>query len=120
MRGQDGAIEHLAIREIDNAPEISVIGGGAPRGLCGSAIVDTVAELLINGLINASGRMKASARVVDNTEAGLAYLVVGVGEHASKSRFMFTQRDVRQVQLAMGERSASNSLLMQRYTLPQT
>ncbi len=113
MRGQDGAIEHLAIREIDDAPEISVIGGGAPRGLCGSAIVDTVAELLRNGLINAGGRMNASARVVDDTKAGLAYLVAGVGEHASKSRIMFTQRDVRQVQLAKGAILAGTQILLQ-------
>ena len=113
MRGQDGAIEHLTIRESDNAPEISVIGGGAPRGLCGSAIVDTVAELLRNGLIDAGGRMKASARVVDDTKAGLAYIVVGVGEHASKSRIMFTQRDVRQVQLAKGAILAGTQILMQ-------
>ncbi len=113
MRGQDGAIEHLTIREIDDAPEISVIGGGAPRGLCGSAIVDTVAELLRNGLVDAGGRMKASARVVDDTKAGLAYLVVGAGEHASKSRIMFTQRDVRQVQLAKGAILAGTQILMQ-------
>ena len=113
MRGQDGAIEHLVIREIDDAPEISVIGGGVPRGLCGSAIVDTVAELLRNELVNAGGRMKASARVVDNTKAGLAYLVVGVGEQASKSRIVFTQRDVRQVQLAKGAILAGTQILMQ-------
>jgi uncharacterized 2Fe-2S/4Fe-4S cluster protein (DUF4445 family) len=113
MRGQDGAIEHLVIREIDDAPEISVIGGGAPRGLCGSAIVDAVAELLKNGLINAGGRMKSSARVVDNAEAELAYLVVDVGEHASGSRIMFTQKDVRQVQLAKGAILAGTQILMQ-------
>jgi len=113
MRGQDGAIEHLAIREIDDAPEISVIGGGSPMGVCGSAIVDTVAELLRNGLIDAGGRMKASARVVDDAKAGLAYLVVDIGEHASKNRIMFTQRDVRQVQLAKGAILAGTQILMQ-------
>ncbi len=113
MRGQDGAIEHLAIREIEDAPDLSVIGDGVPRGLCGSAIVDTVAELLRNGLINASGRMKVSARVVDNTKEGLAYLVVDVGEHASKSRIVFTQKDVRQVQLAKGAILAGTQILMQ-------
>ncbi len=113
MRGQDGAIEHLTIQEIDEAPEISVIGGGAPRGLCGSAIVDTVAELLKNGLINAGGRMKTSARVVGNAEAGLSYLVADVGEHATRSRIMFTQKDVRQVQLAKGAILAGTQILMQ-------
>ena len=113
MRGQDGAIEHLAIRDIIDAPEISVIGGGAPRGLCGSAIVDTVSELLRNGLINASGRMQPSARIMDNAEAELAYLVVNAGEHASKGRILFTQRDVRQVQLAKGAILAGTQILMQ-------
>ncbi|MGY5862606.1 MAG: ASKHA domain-containing protein, partial [Candidatus Thorarchaeota archaeon] len=113
MRGQDGAIEHLAIQEIIDAPEISVIGGGAPRGLCGSAIVDTVAELLRNGIIDAGGRMKASARVEDDTKAGLAYLVAGIGEHSSKSRITFTQKDVRQVQLAKGAILTGTQILMQ-------
>ncbi|TET11596.1 MAG: DUF4445 domain-containing protein, partial [Candidatus Thorarchaeota archaeon] len=58
-------------------------------------------------------RMQPSARIMDKAEEGLAYLVVNAGECASRSRILFTQRDVRQVQLAKGAILAGTQILMQ-------
>lgn len=101
MRGQSGAIEYLSINDIDDKPEISTIGGGTPLGLCGSGIVDVVAELLRTGVVNESGQMqKESKRVVDDEKHGRAYIIVKDGETPTGNRIIFTQKDVRQVQLA--------------------
>ena len=58
MRADDGAIEvvKLAPDEGSAGVELGVIGDVEPRGLCGSGLVDAVAELVKAGLLDASGR----------------------------------------------------------------
>ena len=53
MRAAEGAIEVVRIR--DDAIEIDVIGDIDPVGLCGSGLVDVVAELVRAGLLDLSG-----------------------------------------------------------------
>jgi len=59
MPGLPGAIEKVAIRP-DGTVAATVIGGGRPEGLCGSGLVDLLAELLRTGQMNALGRMEES------------------------------------------------------------
>ncbi|MHA1862386.1 MAG: ASKHA domain-containing protein [Candidatus Thorarchaeota archaeon] len=113
MRGQTGAIEYLSVIDKDDRPNISVIGEEFPRGLCGSVIVDLVAELHRTGIIDSTGRMhKNSKRVVDDEKHGRSYLVVKSDEYDEGNRILFTQKDVRQVQLAKGAIQAGFRLLL--------
>lgn len=113
MRGEDGAIEHLHINNPAEQPELSAIGLGPPRGVCGSAIVDIVAELKRVGLIDQTGRMQESMRVIRDGENGLHYVVAEPGESGADRRIVFTQEDVRQVQLAKAAISAGAEVLME-------
>jgi uncharacterized 2Fe-2S/4Fe-4S cluster protein (DUF4445 family) len=113
MRGEEGAIEHISINDPSEPPELAVIGPGPPRGICGSAIIDAAAELMRTGLIDRTGRMQESRRVVRDDEHGLCYIVAELGESAAKRRIVFTQEDVRQVQLAKAAISAGADVLMQ-------
>ena len=55
-RAIDGAIEHIRIgAELQFA--LAIIGDGAPVGVCGSAVIDFIAEGHRCGLINAAGRL---------------------------------------------------------------
>lgn len=56
MRATQGAIEHIAFDKGCRTAECGVIGGGKPLGLCGSGLIDLVAELLRAGCIDRSGR----------------------------------------------------------------
>jgi len=58
MRAADGAIEVVRLLGPDGSEpvELQVIGDVAPRGLCGSGLVDAVAELVRVGLLDNSGR----------------------------------------------------------------
>jgi uncharacterized 2Fe-2S/4Fe-4S cluster protein (DUF4445 family) len=112
MRGQDGAIEHLWIEDLKEAPQVSVIGNASPRGICGSGIVDTVAELKASGIIMSSGKMQESYRVI-YSDGEKAYVITHPGEHNSKQLLVFTQKDVRQVQLAKGAILAGSAILME-------
>src|SRR5665213_1804399 len=54
MRAAEGAIEGVRIR--DDALTLEVIGDTDPVGMCGSGLVDAVAELVSCGLLDHSGR----------------------------------------------------------------
>ena len=55
MRGMEGAIERVSLQ--DGKLTYQVIGGVEPLGLCGSAIIDAVAELRRAGIIDETGRL---------------------------------------------------------------
>lgn len=94
MRAATGAISEVAWRE--NRLECRVLGDAAPRGLCGSGLVDAVAVALDRGWINARGGLAKS-------ELELAPPVV------------LRQRDVRELQLAKGAIAAGLRLLTERW-----
>jgi uncharacterized 2Fe-2S/4Fe-4S cluster protein (DUF4445 family) len=60
LPGLPGAIEKVAIRD-DGGIDVRVIGDVPPEGLCGSGLVDLLAELLRTGRINALGRFEDGA-----------------------------------------------------------
>ena len=63
MRAAEGAIEVVRIR--DDTIELEVIGDTTPLGLCGSGLVDVVAELAAAGLLDLSGRFIANEEAVE-------------------------------------------------------
>jgi uncharacterized 2Fe-2S/4Fe-4S cluster protein (DUF4445 family) len=91
MRAADGAIEGVKIA--DGEVELTVIGDVAPVGLCGSGLVDAVAELLGAGMLDSSGRfvLDASDRFSKIGEENVF--------HLSDDVFL-SQRDVRELQFA--------------------
>lgn len=56
MPGLDGAIHSVTIDDADGSIRTSVIGGGAAEGICGSGLIDLLAELLRTGRMNEIGR----------------------------------------------------------------
>ena len=110
MRAAEGAVEVVRI-EADGV-ELGVIGDVEPTGICGSGLVDTVAELVRAGLLDASGRFlddeRAAAlspalatRLVTRDDQERAFVLhwKGVEGDAAHSVFL-SQRDVRELQFA--------------------
>lgn len=116
MCGRPGAINH-----IDFEPELrlEVIGGILPSGICGSGMVDLIAALLRTETIGANGRFILSqdeflSDRIRSYNANTAFLVVGgdysgqlpdniVSIISEKIRPVWlTQKDIRQIQLAIG------------------
>lgn len=54
MRAEEGAIRHLTIDEAGNF-HLEVIGGGEPRGICGTGIFDLIAQCYLAGIIHGDG-----------------------------------------------------------------
>lgn len=60
MRASGGAIEKVEIDRNTLEPSIRVIGGEKPRGICGSGIIDIIAEMMMSGIIDRRGRIDKS------------------------------------------------------------
>jgi len=57
MRANPGAIEKLTIDPVTLTPKFSTINGTRPRGICGSGLIDLLAELLCTCVIDRTGRI---------------------------------------------------------------
>lgn len=113
MRAAEGAVEHVRL-----APELvlDVIGGGVPRGICGSGLLDLVSELLRTGLVNSRGRLQG-AESAGVPQEYKKYLF----EKEEKRHFRvydevsISQEDIRQVQLAKAAFRAGIEILLKEY-----
>jgi len=97
MRASDGAIEHFRLSE--NGNEYQIIGHRVPTGICGSGIIDIVAQLLLAGILDEGGRMHPKPGVRENN--GVLEFIVASGNNDHPD-ITFTQQDVREIQLAKG------------------
>ncbi|MHB1654031.1 MAG: ASKHA domain-containing protein [Desulfitobacteriaceae bacterium] len=106
MRAAAGAIE--AIR-VDEDVHLRVIDGASPKGICGSGLMDAVAELLKAGVINESGRMltrEDAGHLPPTLQARLGrdeqgcYFILAFPEGPEGEPVLLTQKDVRELQLA--------------------
>jgi len=119
MRASRGAIEEVRIN--GSSVSLKVIDDAEPMGICGSGLIDAVAQMLDAQLIDDSGRMlerhEAEEKGIHRelcqrlmlrdeiTEFVLAYKQKG--EH-----IVLTQQDIREVQLAKGAILAGIRTLM--------
>jgi len=119
MRAAAGAIETIAIDPDSYRVEYTMINDNEtilPRGLCGSAIIDAVAEMLKAGLILPSGRLREGLPgvVVDGNGIGREFVIIEGSETPYQKAVILTLSDVRQVQLAKAAVSTGIKLLMEK------
>lgn len=110
MRAASGAIEAVSLTEtglslktVDNAPAV---------GLCGSGIIDAVAELRRWNLINERGRFDRQHARVREGRHGPEFLLVAGGHSGSRRDVVMTQKDVNEIQLAKGAIRAGLEVLL--------
>ena len=84
MRATDGAIEACTIDKETMEPSYHVIGedGQKPIGLCGSGIIDVIAELFRTGIINPKGKFIREGRRVRHDAYGMGSYVLAFEEEA--------------------------------------
>ncbi len=102
MRAADGAVERVAIEPETFHVDYRVIGRMKPRGLCGSALLDLLADLFRTGAIDGAGRLqrKAAPERVRRGEHQLAFRVVDAPDTSIGQDILITQEDIGQLQLA--------------------
>ena len=110
MRAAPGAIERFKI--IAGKNEYQTINDSPPVGLCGSGILDVVAQLHKRGIIDHRGKIGDNARTRGEGK-DREYVVVYMDEYGSNAaEVTLTQHDIEQIQLAKGAiRTGINVLL---------
>lgn len=96
---------------------IETVGNGRPRGICGSAVIQLVALLRRQEIIDRSGRLLTAAEVGSN----LATRIVDQGGDLAfvlyrdaMGQVFISQNDIRQLQLAKGAVRAGMEVLQER------
>lgn len=138
MRAAPGAIERVRIDPETKEPRFRVIGEaswsdtwtlgeGVPleeqpqhlaSGICGSGIIEVVAELYLSGLLAGSGRfnprIESERMQWDEERRKGAYILARPEETSSGKPLLITQEDIRSIQLAKAALYAGAKLLMNR------
>lgn len=98
MRAADGAIERIDI-EGDHL-FLSTIGGKKAIGICGSGILDLIAEMRKNGIINEKGNYNKDHQRVRGSGRNTEFLLVPGDESGSSRDIVLTRKDVNEILLA--------------------
>ena len=109
MPALNGAISHVHLEKGDL--NFEVIGGVKPLGICGSGLVDLLALLLEEELVDATGRFSP------RPDHPLFSRVIGYGNNAKflvTEGIYLTQRDIRELQLAKAAIRAGIELLLDK------
>lgn len=131
MRAAPGAIERINIEPGTFEVDYKVIGRDAWRkfsephemkakGICGSGILDVLAELYSSGVITKTGvfnkkALKDHPRFRKNADTGQPEFILAFKEESSIEKdIVITQKDVRQIQLAKGALYAGCKLMVKR------
>ena len=96
MLAGNGAIEEVGIDPLTLEPTVHTIGGEKAKGICGSGLINTVAELLETGIINQKGEFNTDLptnriRQVDNV---YEYVLAWQAETQIKSDIVITSIDI--------------------------
>ena len=98
MRAASGAIERL---RIDSGKiQYQIIDGVPPVGVCGSGILDALAQLYVAGIIDEGGRIMGNRPRVRTYKGQREFILVSKEEREGKPAITITQNDVRELQLA--------------------
>ncbi|MGE4357905.1 MAG: ATP-binding protein, partial [Candidatus Omnitrophota bacterium] len=84
----------------DDKVEFSTIGDKKPKGICGAGIIDIVGELLKNGLIERSGKLKKSKFTVSNEDN--EFIIVPADKTDVSQNITITEADIKNVIYSKG------------------
>ena len=101
MSAQEGAIDKVKIAN-NGSVKISVTGNTSPKGICGSGLIDAIAQMLKCGIMDNTGRMRQNEFVLYKK---------------GNKKIYITQSDVRKVQLAKAAIYAGIKVLMRQLNI---
>ncbi|MDR2198425.1 MAG: ASKHA domain-containing protein [Deltaproteobacteria bacterium] len=103
MRAAPGAIENFAYDPQKKTHILGVIGGGGPTGICGSGLINIVADLFKLGIVNKQGKyVEGSAPFLRPSEDGTEYLLAPKEESAGGNDVVLTEIDIDNLVRAKG------------------
>ena len=118
MSGITGAVDQVWLE--DGQVSCSVLGGGPPKGICGSGLVDALAVMLRLGAVDETGRLLPPDEAEDSALPWLEEADDGVRFYLDRARTVFlTEGDVRKLQLAKAAVAAGIQTLLAKSGLSE-
>lgn len=114
MRATEGAIEEVDIDPETFDVRLGVIGGYKPVGICGSGMIDALANMLITGVINQKGKFateKTLDRIRDG-DYGKEFVISWKEETGTGQNIVLTEVDIENIIRAKGAIYAGMSVLL--------
>jgi len=111
IRAASGAIEKVFF--VDRVLEFRTIDNCAPLGICGSGIVDLLAELWRLNYIDERGHLLQRDELVRSGKHGLEFLVVAASQSGHGRDIVLTQHDITEIQLAKAAIHAGIAALLE-------
>ena len=114
MRAEEGAIEKVGIDPETLEPVFETVGNAGPRGICGSGMIDLIAEMMLTGIIDRSGKFKIDAghtrfKQIDDEAA---YIIAFADDTALQEDIVFTETDIHSLVLSKGSVYAGFTVLL--------
>jgi len=96
IRAVDGAIERVSIDQKTYKCKVGVIGGGKPRGICGSGLIDMIGEMYLKGVIDRKGKFNKDIgnRYLRCVERDCQYVLVNASDSATKKDIYISEVDI--------------------------
>lgn len=110
MRAEPGAIDHVSLQ--NGQALFTVIGGQAPKGICGSGLLEAVSHAVEQGIIGKNGRISLDSPLVETDSQGKRRIILDRGRD-----IYLTQSDIRQVQLCKGAILSGILTLLQQLSI---
>ncbi len=96
MRATKGAIEEVWINQENYEPSYRVIGGGKPRGICGSGLISLLAELFLAEAVDKGGHFNTNLGTprIRQGDHGWEYVVAWASETTHGEDIVLTSVDI--------------------------
>lgn len=111
MRAAPGAIEHLKI--VDGEIRFNTIDDKPAIGICGSGILDAVAEMRAVGAIDSRGTLQPAHPLVLARGSGHEFVLASQSQDNAQANLGVTRKDVNEIQLAKGAIRAGVEVLLE-------
>jgi uncharacterized 2Fe-2S/4Fe-4S cluster protein (DUF4445 family) len=117
MRAAEGAIERLQIS--GDRISYQTIGDAPPVGICGSGILDALAQLYLAKAVDEGGRLSADHPHVRQQGGQRQFILVSQEERQGQPAITINQRDIRELQLAKAAIRSGIQIILETSGVPE-
>jgi len=119
MRATSGAIEQVRINEATYEPMIITIGKRRPIGICGSGLIDVLAELFLAGIIDERGKVNVDLATprTRQGDSGGEYVLAWADESGAKRDIVITDVDIDNLMRAKAAIFAGINVLLEEVSM---
>lgn len=114
MRAEEGAVEKVSIDKKTLKPALTIIGNQAPRGICGSGMIELISEMMFAGIIDQKGKIRIDKDHPRITSTGdeSAYILAFAAETPMDEDLVFSETDIDNIIRSKGAIYAGFTVLL--------